>query len=470
MLLVGAAAPANGVEPLLTRIAAASGGPWRVHVVSRMLANVQGHLVSTRIDAQGQRVATRRCSANVCAGTYIDGAWNAVFNYNETPIPQPNPTDPFALALRTISSYEFAAQSFRAVGGRIEDLGTRALDDHPVRALAITTPDGATLQALIDPASALLRGIAREDGSVLLRYDDQRKVGPLTLPFSIRRENGAADAFDERTIDPQPLSLPPGPPATFAAFPLTIALNRGGSPPRFPCKVEDVAATCLLDTGASGLAMSLDLADRLHKTLVGQIELEGLGTVLTGVVRAASLDLGGLRIGSALYAVLPDAAGFKADVVLGADVIGRSVVRLDLSARTISFAPLGTALTGTAVPLAFDRFTPTVPITLGDLPARLALDTGDEASIDLPIAFYRAHPGLFTPRETRHVMGVGGRGVQSIGRIGRVRLGNFTFSDVPIGATDVGAPTRPRLGAEFLSRLVVELDYANAQIGLRPRT
>lgn len=457
------------MDQLLTRISAASGEPWRFHVVSRSLANIQHHIVETRIDAQGQRVSTRRCSANVCVGTYVDGAWNAVFSYNETPIPQPNPTDSFSLALRTVSSYEFASQNFRALGGRIDDLGTRPLEDRIVRVLAVTSPDGATVQALIDPATALLRGIARGDGATFLRYDDQRRVGPLTLPFSVRRENGTADVFEARTIDPQPLSLPVGPPATFAAEPETVALNRGGGAPRFPCRVEDVATTCLLDTGASGLAMSLDLADRLHKNIVGQIELEGLGTVLTGVVRAASLDLGGLQIGSALYAVLPDAAGFKADVVLGADVIGRSVVRLDLHARTISFFPLGTALTGTPLPLAFDRFTPTVAITLGDLPTRLAIDTGDESSIDLPIAFYRAHPGLFTPHETRHVMGVGGRGEQSIGRIGRVRLGNFTFSDVPIGATDVGSPTRARLGAGFLSRLVVELDYANAQVGLRAR-
>jgi len=322
---------------------------------------------------------------------------------------------------------------------------------------------------LIDPQTALLRAIADPGANPFVIFADQRGVGNTVLPFEIDPVGAPVEKIDERSIEPEPLRAPQGPKTTFASKPVEVPLARDTLAPRFPCRVENVPATCLLDTGASGLAMSLDLADRLHKTPIGEIELEGLGVLGSGVVRASSLHLGGLDVGDALYAILPDAAPFKADVVLGADIIGRCVVRLDLRERTIAFEPLGTEPRGTLLPLRFNGYTPTVPISLGDLPAEMAIDTGNESSIDLPIALYRAHPKLFVSRGVRGVAGVGGRGTQTVGQIPRVGIGSFTLQNVEIGATDVGYPTVPRLGAAFLSRFVVEFDYANARMGLATR-
>ena len=450
----------------LAQIAAASGEPWRFHLVSRTVGAVEGHLVETQIETEGDRSITRRCSGNVCVGIYSNGARSAAFSYNGTPIPQTVPLDPISLALRTIASYEFVSDSFRATGGRTIDAGTRTDEGQVLRALEVGAPGLEPLDALIDPATNLLRAIARADGTVLARFADERKVGTLVLPYRIERPGSAAESFEERTIDPAPLRPPVGPQISFSAGETTVALSAGPAIPRFACRVQGVAATCLLDTGAAGMAMTLDLADRLHKAPIGQISIEGLGRVLTGVVRAESLDVAEMHVGSALYAIIPDAGPVKADVVIGADVIGRCIVRLDLAHRSVAFRPLGTPLRGETIPLAFDEFTPLVAMDLGTLPAILAIDTGDEASIDLPMEIYKQHPTLFTPKERRAVVGVGGRGTQSIGTIDNVRFGVFTLNNVPIGATDVDHPLKPRIGASFLNRFKVELDYTNARMSL----
>ena len=469
LFLFGAVAiDAAPLDPLLARIAAASGVPWRFHVVSRTVSAVEGHLVETRIDAQGERTVTRRCSANVCAGTYAEGRRSALFSYNETPIPQPDPIDAAAATIREIASYAFVDPSFLAGGGRTTDLGVRGVGGDEYAAIAVTVPGATTLIALVDPSSGLLRAVTTGDGTLLVRFGDQRRVDNVTLPFAVQVEDKPSQTYDERRIEPEALLPPAGPAMTFAARPLEIELAPRTGLPRFPCRIENVATICLLDTGASGLAMSLNLADRLHKNPIGEIALEGLGTVLTGVVRAGPLDLGSMRVGPALYAILPDVGSLGADLVVGADVIGRSIVRLDLASRTIAFLPPQSPLEGRPLAMTFDRFTPTIPLELGGLTTRLAIDTGDEASIDLPIAYYRAHPALFSPQGRRAVVGIGGRGFQTIGKIAQVRIGDFIASDVPIGATDTGSPTRARIGAGFLSRFVLELDYARERIALRP--
>ena len=334
LLLCIAAAPPD----LLARAARASGEPWRFHVVSESYGSQRGHLTQTKIDAQGDRIVTRSCSGGICSGTYQSGSRSAIFAYNETPIPQTRPVEPRSVTLRAIASYEFTAPSFRDAGGTVEPVANDTV--------RVTAPGGAPLDARFDGATGLVAAVVAPGGGTIVRFEDLRRVGGLMLPFKLRRADGTVESFEERSIDPSPLVPPAGPSATFDANGGEVALSSNG--PRFPCTVETQSATCLLDTGASGLSMSLDLADRLHKSPVATIALQGLGTVLSGVVRADSLRLGGMRLGPALYAVLPDAGGFKADVVVGADVIGRAVVRLDLHRRTIAFAPLGSPLTETS--------------------------------------------------------------------------------------------------------------------------
>jgi hypothetical protein len=458
MLLVGAA-PVK--SDLLERAAQSSGEPWRYHVVSRMTGT------QTKIDEQGDVVVTQRCSGIVCRGTITNAARGRVsfFSYNGTPVPQTAPLDPLQITLRAIVSYAFTSPEFSTNGGTVVALPERRLGTSSVAPFAVTAPRGAELDALLDPSTGLLVAVAQGHNAIY-RYSDQRRVGSLTLPFAVLRADGTSQVYDDRQVAGTPLVPPSGPDVAFARGLQPVSLVPG-TLPRFPCRVEELAARCVLDTGASGLAMSLDLADRLGKRLVGELDLEGLGTVASGVVRAESLQLGSMRVGPALYAVLPDAGGFGADVLVGTDVLAHAIVRVDPQRRTIEFAPPSSTISGTRVALAFDGFVPFVSIRLGRLDENLILDTGDSGSIDLSEDLAERHPDLIKTNRRRNVIGVGGIGTQSIGRIGEVEFAGFSIADVPAGINrGPGAPAS-RIGNGFLSRFAFDLDYTELRMSVR---
>ena len=459
VILVGAA-PAT--SDLLARAAHASGRPWRFHILSH-IAGTQ-----TRIDEQGNIVVTQRCRGVVCQGTLVNAERGQVsfLSYNETPILQSVPLDRLQITLRAIVSYEFTSPEFIANGGTVVALAERRMEGAEVAPYAVTAPHGAELDALLDPVTGLLVGVAHGD-RVVYRYEDQRQIGPLTLPFDIVRGDGTSETFDDRRILETPLRLPSGPRVSFAIPSETIALEPGILP-RFPCRIEHVAARCVLDTGAPGLAMSLDLADRLGKKLVGAIDLEGLGTMSSGVVSADGLTLGSMRIGPALFAILPDVGGFGADVLVGSDVIARAVVRVDPKHHAIAFEPPGTQLEGSFVPLSFDGLTPSVPIRLEGATQNLVLDTGDNASIDLSADFERTHPGLVAPEARGNVIGVGGIGTRSMGHVGHVEFAGLAFTSVPADVTHGPRLPASRIGSAFLSHFAFDLDYTELRMSVRP--
>ncbi|HEY1727389.1 MAG TPA: retropepsin-like aspartic protease [Candidatus Baltobacteraceae bacterium] len=459
MLLVGAT-PAK--SDLLERAMQSSGAPWRFHVVSR-IADTQ-----TQIDEQRDLVVTQSCRGVVCRGTVVNSARGRVsfFWYNETPILQSTLLDPFQITLRAIVSYAFTSPTFTANGGTVVALAERRLGDASVAPYAVTAPHGAQLAALLDPATGLLVAVA-QGNDVIYRYEDQRRVGPLMLPFSVARGDGSSETFDDRHIADAPLSPPAGPPVTFAPSAQTLGLEPGDLP-RFPCRVENIAARCVLDTGSPGLAMSLDLADRLGKKLVGSFEIAGLGTMSSGIVRADSLSLGSMHLGPALFAILPDVGGFGADVLIGTDVLARAVVRVDPKLRTIAFEPPGSAIDGTHVALSFDGFTPSVAFRLETLAENLVLDTGDNASIDLSEDFARTHPDLVTTKMRGHVVGVGGLGTRAIGHIGHVEFAGISLTSVLADITKSPGSPASRVGNAFLSRFAFDLDYTELRMSVRP--
>lgn len=448
---------------LLQRAAQASGQPWRYHIRSRVADS------QTLIDEQGNEIITRRCNGIVCSGMLVDAAGGQVslLSYNDTPIRQSTRLDPAQITLHAIVSYAFTASDFQSAGGRVVALGPRPFGNLRVAPYAVTAPGGSRLDALLDPQTGLLAGVAR-DLDVIYRYEDQRRVGPLVLPFTVRRGDGSVETFADRQVVAAPLALPSGPPVTFARTSAAARLEPGALP-RFACRIDGIDARCILDTGAAGLAMSLDLADRLGKKLVGETKLQGLGQVSTGVVRANSLGLGGMQIGPALFAVIPDVGGLGADVVVGSDGLARAVVRVDPGHRTIAFAPQGTALAGTSVSLRFDGSIPRVPVRLDSTAAELILDTGDDASIDLSAAFARDHSGLVqtTPAQ-RGILGVGGRGIVATGRIGHVEFAGADLVDVPADVNDSPQAPAPRIGAAFLTRFAFDLDYTEGRMTVRP--
>ncbi len=168
--------------------------------------------------------------------------------------------------------------------------------------------------------------------------------------------------------------------------------------------------------------------------------------------------------------MLNDLRRYGYDVVLGADVLGSTVVEVDGGAHVIRLgaAPARSAI---ALPVTFENFIPVVSVGLGSIETELAVDTGDESNINLAYDFYVKHPGLFSITQRRSVSGIGGNSVEMIGEIPQVRIGDYRTGSQRIGTTQTLQGTAfGHLGAAFLQQFVVQFDYGAATLRLTPRT
>jgi hypothetical protein len=121
------------------------------------------------------------------------------------------------------------------------------------------------------------------------------------------------------------------------------------------------------------------------------------------------------------------------------------------------------------VPLAFQDFVPVVGVHLGSIPTELAVDTGDESSINLSYDFYQQHHDLFSATSERAVAGIGGSSIELLGTIPQVTIGDFAIPSPTIGATRTLQGTAfGHVGAGLLARYDVTIDYQAGELHLAP--
>jgi len=191
------------------------------------------------------------------------------------------------------------------------------------------------------------------------------------------------------------------------------------------------------------------------------------------VVRAGPLRMGPVQFDAANYIVLSDIHRYGYDLVVGADVLAGMPVTIDYKHHELDFGDKSAAAAGgTSVTLAFENFVPVVSVTLGsETTSALAVDTGDQSNINLGYDYYRQHPDLFQATKSQNVSGVGGESVEMIGEIGSVKIGTLTAQHQQIGTTKTLHGTADgHLGAGFLSKYRVVLDYAHQLMRLLPST
>ena len=234
--------------------------------------------------------------------------------------------------------------------------------------------------------------------------------------------------------------------------------------PLFTCSIANVTTTCLLDTGNSGMAISSELVQQVDAPIVGEMQVAGLGRYSTDVVRTGPLSIGNVTFPNANYVVLNDIHRFGYDVVLGADVLAATRVKIDPAKHSVVFdAPAPQR--SISVPVHFQDFVPIVAVQLGKVGAQLAVDTGDESSINLDYDFYNEHRDLFSATEQHTVSGVGGSSVELVGQIPNVRIGDLVLRDQRIGTTTTLHSTAyGHLGAGFLTQFTILIDYARGRV------
>jgi hypothetical protein len=292
------------------------------------------------------------------------------------------------------------------------------------------------------------------------------------LPFEIV-DGSNVDRFTERHIEPEPLSKPAGLVPLIAGASATLPMVRMDRPsvaPVVDCTLGTVVTRCLLDTGNAGMSISLELAEQLGlEALPNAFVIHGLGSYATGVVRAPELKLGAATYPGAYYAILHDLHAYGYDVVLGADFFAHTRVALDYGARQVTLTHPGPT-SGDGLALQFQGFVPVARLGLGEREALLALDTGDESTLNLSYDYFERFPTLFHPTSSASVSGIGGASTEVMGQIDTVRIGRYVVSRQSIGATKGMHPTADgHAGSGLLSHFIATFDYEHARLELTPR-
>jgi hypothetical protein len=460
---------------LLARVRTASGAPYAHHVVSISHETADGRTFELRSESDGYRLLVRRCRDVVCEGTYFDGERDYDVNINDTALPRSMRDDDDERTLRAIASGAFSSTQFRADGGTIMEMPDTTRNGRSLRRLAVTANGAGALDVLIDPGTALPVATTSADGKAVFDYRDFRHVDGLTLPFEVWRDGALVDRYESRHVSHDPLRPPQGLVPAFDGAPAALPLQPGRRGrrglPAIACSIGDVLARCLIDTGNSALGMSLDFAERLDLDPAGEFEVTGVGRYVTGLVGGGVLHVGNVTYPPAKYVVLHDLQEYGYDVVLGADVLANARVLVDYARGTVTFEPSAPSARDATIPVHFENLVPVASVRLGAFDVPLAIDTGDEASINLSYEYYLEHPGLFSPQETRQVGGIGGTSEQIVGEVASVRIATFDVLRAPIAATRSRQPTADgHIGSGFLAHFAVVLDYARARLGLTPRS
>jgi hypothetical protein len=454
---------------LLDRMRAAAGPVWSTHFVSISRVSVDGSSAVVETDGEGLRFNLHRCNGELCTGTYFDGKRLFTVNINGTALPASKDPQPYLRALRWLASLGFLGPDFANADRRIDDGKTVTIAGVKYRSIFVVDGDAVPMQLFVDAQTALIRYAHDVNGDDTFEYRDYRRIDGFTIPFEILHNGNVLEKYDDRTPVAPAFEAPHGPRPAFAGASKPVPTDPAHITPVFPCEIAGIAVRCLLDTGNSGLSMSSELASQIDAPVAGTFDVRGLGDYSTQVVRGGPLKIGNATYPASYYLVLNDIRKYGYDVVVGADVLGTTQIEIDAAAHALTLdatPPAG----GINVPLTFQNFVPVVNVTLGTVDAQLAVDTGDESTINLGADFYSKHTGLFEVTDRRGVGGVGGVSLELIGQIPDVSIGTYRTGPQAIGATQTLHGTASgHLGAGFLSQFKVLLDYAGGVLRLTPR-
>jgi hypothetical protein len=455
------------LSQLLSHMRAADPGLYSAHIVSTSQHVVDGAPVTLRAAVQGLRYRLDQCTGAVCLGTYFDGQRLYSVNINGTALPRSSSPETMVRALRIVGTLAFLDPGFR---GEIYDEGSAEFGGHRVRKIVVDDAIAQPMIVYVNPKTYLVDGAQDVNGDAVYKMRDYRKVGRYELPFEIDRNADQLEVYDTREASPGDLAIPQGVSVEIHGPSPSMALDPQSVSPLGTCVIGGQSVPCLLDSGNSAMSMSLELAEQLGLQPVGMLGVAGLGHYATEVVHAGPLQMGDAQLAPANYVVLSDIHQFGYDIVIGADVLASMPVTIDNLHHRLYFGGQTQAdQNGTTIPIAFENFVPVVHVTLGHQRSELAIDTGDQSNINLGYDYYQQHAGLFQVTQTLNVSGVGGGSVEMMGEIGMVRIGALTAEHQQIGTTKTLKGTADgHLGAGFLSKYRVVLDYGHALMRLAP--
>ena len=464
LTVVPSSAWATPQSALLARMSVASGGPYTAQIESSWTTNDGSAAGIVTTNSQGDAFLSRRCLGALCTGRYFDGTTLFVVDSNDDLLPLTSADLEDLHDLRWALSLMFLAPDFRRNAGTItlKPPFHQAGKDRDIMQLAM--PDGRKLSIWVNPKTALVTRIDLDLRSIRLR--EYRRVGPYMIPFQEIYARARPRTFLSRTVISGNLHAPIGIVSAVHRDAPAARRVRGSTLPIFPCQLANVATRCLVDTGNSGMAISLRLAEQLNAPVVGAGTAHGLGTYSTEVVRSGPLTLANAQFGPARYLVLPDLSGLGFDVVVGNAIFSSLTATLDSQSLRFGTPPKSNAQ---AIAVSFPALLPELSVGIDNQKADVDLDTGDDAGFDFSATFVKKFPRLFTPTTSMRVKGIGGTAVTQRGDDRVLHLGTCTILAFPTQFTAaMPSSTDGRIGARILHSMTLRFNYPAGRIEFSP--
>lgn len=246
----------------------------------------------------------------------------------------------------------------------------------------------------------------------------------------------------------------------------------------------------VLDTGAGGSVMEVDLARRMGIELEGQHQAHGAGgSVPQSNASNLTLELPGFeltheRVGAIELSPLSAQGGRSLDFILGHPLFQQCVVEVDYPGRVLNLYDADTYVyrgNGVSVPLRFVHNLPYVEATLelaGRKPikGRFVIDSGSSFALILTAEFIEKERALETVSRTIQALGrgVGGASQNPVGRVEGLTLGGFEMKE-PLTLFRGAGPGRisepgsiGNIGGQVLRRFKVIFDYPRKRMILEP--
>ena len=385
----------------------------------------------------------------------------------------------------------------------LESPARREMDGVAFDVLRCVPAGGQWVELWFDARSHRLARLVQEvlGKPSLRRFDDERDVQGLRLPFRITSGNG--DPRFDRALAIEAVAVDGEPPAGVFEPPqqafADVAFADGATQVRLPFELLNnhvfVAAEIgghplrlLLDTGGVNL-LSTQAARRVGLESLGAIETRGPGaqSVGSGFARVDRLEIGGVALERQLLRVIDlpgfdDVEGVQVDGVLGVELFKRLVVRIDYARRELLLAdPATFAASSTeaahALLLTFFGHFPGIAAELDGIPGQFWLDTGNRGGLVLLEPFVEAHrlAGRYPLSGTTTIgWGIGGAVQGRLARGGRLALGGLQI-EAPVlrlpdghGGALAIRHVAGNIGGEILRRFVVTFDYARRLVHLAP--
>jgi len=279
------------------------------------------------------------------------------------------------------------------------------------------------------------------------------------------------------SIDPSTLH-PPAPQATWTfsnsqPFPIRVTDSRI----YVDAKINGVPGRFILDTGASGIALFDEFANRANLKTVDRSHAFGIGGTATSLVRKAdTVEIGGNTLSNVIVTSLDeqfqDSQNFeKPDGLMGFDIFAGSIVDLTLSAGTMrisdpSAGPAAPPVGGYPMAVDLANGTPRVPVKLdGKLEIVATLDTGAMALVLMSNQVEHHGINLLANRDTGFlggnaaIGGIGGYEKTVCGPLSRIVVGPFIYTGIEACESPNWSLHNGLLGLDFLKHFDYVFDY-----------